>query len=202
MPFVNRKVKVICSYNGTTVSKTNLSRHRKSCTRGTETCLQCPNFYCQTQKELNHHIGTKHAVSYPDGRTKCSSCEKEFPGYNSLQKHKKSEHGKRSRIQDVKVDLDLFISAHRDQGLREELTTCKHFLVDSELVRGRQHVFNFASNRINPSFLKVKLQHVYENLQFAPKFNMLHGFVLRNIEDGKYRYFYAHENNLFLERSQ
>ena len=28
------------------------------------------------------------------------------------------------------------------------------------------------------------------------------GFVLRNVEDGKYRYFYALENNLLLERSQ
>ena len=91
---------------------------------------------------------------------------------------------------------------NRDQEQREELTTCKHFLVDSELVRGRQHVFNFASNRIDSSFLTDKLQHVYENLQCAAKINMALGFVLRNVEDGKYRYFYAHENNLLVERSQ
>ena len=153
MPSINRNEKVTCSYYGTSVSKQNLSCHKKYCTRGTKTCPHCPNFYYKTQKDLNHHIATKHAVSYPDGRTKCSSCEKEFPSYYSLQKHKKSEHGKRSRIQDVNVDLDSFMSDHRDQELREELTTCKHFLVDSELVRGRQHVFNFASNRIDPSFL-------------------------------------------------
>ena len=28
------------------------------------------------------------------------------------------------------------------------------------------------------------------------------GFVLRNVEDGKYLYFFAHENNLLLETSQ
>ena len=94
------------------------------------------------------------------------------------------------------------MSNHRDQELREELTTCKHFLVDSELVRGRKHVFNIASNRIDSSFLKDKLQHVYENLQCAAKINMALGLVLRNVEDGKYRYFYAHENNLLVERSQ
>ena len=74
-------------------------------------------------------------------------------------------------------------------------------LVDSELVRGRQHVLNFASNRIDSSFLMDKLQYVYENLQCA-NINMALGFVLRNVEDGKCRYFYAHENNLLLERSQ
>ena len=137
MPSINRNENVTCSYCGTSVSKQNLSRHKKSCTRGTKTCPHCPNFYYKTQKDLNHHIATKHAVSYPDG-----ICE--FPSYYSLQKQKKSEHGKRSRIQDVNVDLDTFMSDHRDQELREELTTCKHFLVDSELVRGRQHVFNFA----------------------------------------------------------
>ena len=26
-----------------------------------------------------------------------------------------------------------------DQALRQELTACQHFLVDSEFVRGRQH---------------------------------------------------------------
>ena len=31
---------------------------------------------------------------------------------------------------------------------------------------------------------------------------MAPGFVRRNVEDGKYCYFYAHQNNLILERSQ
>ena len=91
---------------------------------------------------------------------------------------------------------------YHDQELREELTASQHFLVDSELVRGRQHVFNFASTNLTPSFLKDKLQHVFENLHCAAKINLALGFVLRNVEDGKNRYFYAHENNLILERSQ
>ena len=35
----------------------------------------------------------------------------------------------------------------------------------------------------------------------AAKVNLAVGFDLRNVEDGRYRYFYAHENNLLLERS-
>ena len=78
---------------------------------------------------------------------------------------------------------------HCDQELREELTTCKRFLVDSEFVRGRRHVFNFASNRIDPSFPKDKLQHVYENLQCAPKIKRALMFILRNVEDGNVVFF-------------
>ena len=77
---------------------------------------------------------------------------------------------------------------HRDAELREELRTCKHFLVNPELVRSRQHVFNYASNYMDSTFLKDKLQHVFESLQCAAE-NMALGFVRRNVEDGKNRYF-------------
>ena len=89
-----------------------------------------------------------------------------------------------------------------DQDLREELRACQHFLVDSEFVRGRRHVFNFASTNVTPSFLKDILPHFYENLPCAATFNLAPAFVLRNKEDGKNRYFNAYGNNLILERSQ
>ena len=34
------------------------------------------------------------------------------------------------------------------------------------------------------------------------KVNLAFGFVLKNIEDGMCRYFYAHENNTIMERSK
>ena len=51
-----------------------------------------------------------------------------------------------------------------DQALRQELTSCQHFLVDSEVVRGRQYVFNFASTNVIPKFLQEKIQQVFESL--------------------------------------
>ena len=75
------------------------------------------------------------------------------------------------------------------------------FLVDSEFVRGRQHVFNFASTNVKPKFLREKFQHVFESLLCAAKVNLALGFVLHNVEDGSYRYFYAHENSLLLQKS-
>ena len=36
----------------------------------------------------------------------------------------------------------------------------------------------------------------------AAKVNLAFGFILKNIEDGRFRYFYAHENNTLLDRSK
>ena len=38
--------------------------------------------------------------------------------------------------------------------------------------------------------------------QCAAKVNLAFGFILKNIEDGWFRYFYAHENNTLLDRSK
>ena len=46
-----------------------------------------------------------------------------------------------------------------------------------------------------------KIQEVFESLQCAAKYYLALGFVQRNVEDGSYRYFYAHESSFFLERS-
>ena len=100
------------------------------------------------------------------------------------------------------MKLDAFTGDYDDQVLRQELTACQHFLVDPEFVRTRQHVFNFASTNDTPKFLREKIQQVFESLHCEAKVNLaLLDFVLRNVQDRYYRYFYAYENNLFLERS-
>ena len=94
-------------------------------------------FSAKTQSEVNHYLTTKHAVSVLETNI-FFSCEKDFPGFTlCLQKHKESEHSKLSR----------------NEGLT--------FLVNSEIVRGRHHVFSFASTDLTPSFLKDEVQHVF-----------------------------------------
>ena len=201
MPSLDRNQQTTCNYCGQKVKKVNLSRPKKSCASGTKSCPQCPNFFCKTQTEMDHHTATKHAIPSMIAKTKCDICEEEYPSFYSLQRHKKSVHGATSRIQNVNVNLDAFMGDYDDQALRLELTACQHFLVDSEFVRGRQHVFNFASTNVTPKFLQENIQQVFESLHCAAKVNLALGFVLRNVEDGSYRYFYAHENSLLLERS-
>ena len=48
--------------------------------------------------------------------------------------------------------------------------------------------------------LNDKLGYVFKELKCAAKVNLAFGFVLKNVEDGSSRPFYAHENNTVMER--
>ena len=89
-----------------------------------------------------------------------------------------------------------------DQSLREELQSCRHFLVDSEIQKGRHSVFNFAVNNLTAQVIEEKLNRVLNKLKCVAKLDLALGFILKNIEDGKFRYFYAHENNTLLDQSK
>ena len=201
MPSLDRNQQTTCNYYGKNVKKVSLSRHKKSCVSGTKSCPQCPNFFCKTQTEMDQDIATKHAIPSMIAKTKCNICEEEYPSFYSLPRHNKSVHGTTSRIQNVNVNLDEFMGDYDNQVLRQELAACQHFWIGSELVRGRQHVFNFASTNVTLKFLREKIQQVFERLHCAAKVNFALGFVLRNVEDGSYRYLNAHENSLLLDRS-
>ena len=55
---------------------------------------------------------------------------------------------------------------------------------------------------LNETIVNEKLGHFFNNLKCAAKVNMAFGFILKNIKDGGFRYFYAHENNTLLDRSK
>ena len=98
-------------------------------------------------------------------------------------------------MEDIVGDVD-------DQNLREELQPCGHFLVDSEIQKGRHSVFNFAVNNLTAQVIEEKLDRVLDKLKCVTKLKLAPGLILKNIEDGKFRYFYAHENNTLLEQSK
>ena len=98
-------------------------------------------------------------------------------------------------MEDIVGDVD-------DQNLREELQSCRHFLVDSEIQKGRHSVFNFAVNNLTSQVIEEKLGRVLDKLKCVAQLNLSLGFILKNIEHGKFRYFYAHENNTLLEQSK
>ena len=52
------------------------------------------------------------------------------------------------------------------------------------------------------SLLNVKLDYVLKELKCSAKVNLAFSFVLKKIEDGMCRYFYAHENNIIMERAK
>ena len=93
------------------------------------------------------------------------------------------------------VDEEHIVGDVEDRGLREQLRSFQHFMVALELERARHKVFNYAVETLNETSVKEKLDRFSNNLKCAAKVNLAFGFILKNIEDGVFRYFYAHENN-------
>ena len=87
------------------------------------------------------------------------------------------------------------------EKLKEELSACQHFLVDTEMENRRHKVFNFQISKLDTKIINEKLEKVFNKLDSAAKINIALCFVLRNIETGEYRFFYAHENNTRYEKS-
>ena len=63
-------------------------------------------------------------------------------------------------------------------------------------------MFNFAVNNLTAQVIEEKLDRVLDKLKCVVQLNLALSFILMNIEDGKFRYFYAHENNTLLEQSK
>ena len=100
------------------------------------------------------------------------------------------------------VDVEHIVGYVEDHRLREELRSCQHFLKDSELERTRDRVINYSVETPNETIVNEKLDHFFKNVKCAAKVNLAFGFILKNIEDGGFRYFDEHENNTLLDRSK
>ena len=192
MPPLNRNEKVKCENCGTQTTKLNLARHKCSCSTGTLFCTQCPNFSTKSQDDLNYHIAKKHSTAKLDVTFKCKLCYQEFPGIYALRQHRNTQHRMQIGSRTRDVDVEHIVGDVADHSLREELRSCQHFLVDSELERARHKVFNYAVEALNKTVVNEKLDHCFNNLKCAAKMNLAFGFILKNLEDGGFRYFYAH----------
>ena len=184
MPSLNRYDKVTCENCGTQTTKLNLARHKKRCSVGTLYCNQCPNFSTKSQNDLNYHIAKKHSASKPDISFKCKLCYAEFPGFYVLRQHRNTQHGTQIGSGTRDVDVEHIVGDVEDHSLGEELRSCQHFLVDSELERARHKVFNYAVETLNETIVNEKLDF-FNNLKCAAKVNLAFGFILKNIEDGR-----------------
>ena len=76
-----------------------------------------------------------------------------------------------------------------DANLKEELRSCQHLLVDSELERARHKVFNYAVETLNETMVNEKLDHFINNLKCATKVILYFEFISKNLEDGEFRCF-------------
>ena len=148
-------------------------------------------------------MAKKHAPTTLKQSTVSSSCEKEFPSYYSLQQQRRKEHGaKQRKPSDTVADLNKIVQEEAEDGekLKDELSACQHFLVDTEMENGSHKVFNFQMSKLDTKIIKEKLEEVFNKLDSAAKIKIALGFVLRNVETGEYRYYKAHENHTLFEK--
>ena len=119
-----------------------------------------------------------------------------------MRQHRNIQHRTQIGPGTEDVDVEHIVGDVEDHRLREELRSCQPFLEDSKLERARQKVFNYAIQNLNAEIVDEKLDLFLNNLKCAAKVNLGFGFILKNIEDEGFRYFYAHENNTLLDRSK
>ena len=142
MPSLIREEKITCENCGTQTTRNNIVPLRKRCSVGKLYCTHCPNFSTKPQNDLNYHIAMKHSVPKLDVTLKCKHCYQKFPGLYALRQHRNTQHGMENGLGTRDVDVEHIVGDVEDHSLREELRSCQHFLVDSELERARHTVIN------------------------------------------------------------
>ena len=140
------------------------------------------NFSTKSQNDLNYHIAKKHNGPKPDDTFKCKHSYQEFIGFYGLGQHRNTEHG--FPIKTANVDLGDNSNKVDEASLKEELRSSQHFLVYSELERGRHKFFKVAIEKVNTKLVLEKLDHFFNNTKCAAKVNLAYGFILRNVVDG------------------
>ena len=85
------------------------------------------------------------------------------------------------------MDVEHIVGDVDDHKLREELRSCQHFLVDSELERARHKVFTYPVETLKETIVNEKLDQFFNNLKCLAKVNLAFGFILKTIEDGGFR---------------
>ena len=183
MPALDRNVKVTSGNSETSVTKQQLSRRHKSrCSGGTWYCPKCPNFSTKSRDDLNYRIVKKHSAAGPKNNHTCKECSFEFSNFSSLRHHKQCYNTAETTSSGEKADLQSLADAGDDKSLEEELQSCRNFLVDSEIQKGKHGVFNSVVNNLTAQVIEEKLDQVLDKLKCAAEPNIAFGFILKNTE--------------------
>ena len=191
MPSLSRNEKKTCEDCDKEYMRFDGARYSKNCVRGVISGSEC-RYFTYNQQETNYHVAKKHAPTTFKQSTVSSSCEKEFPSYYSLQQQRTKEHGaKQRKPSDTVADLNKIEQEEAEDGekLKDELSACQHFLVDTDMENGSHKVFSFQMSKLDTRIIKEKLEKVFNKLDSAAKIKIALGFVLRNVETGEYRYY-------------
>ena len=155
---------------------------------------------------MNYHKARNYSKTTARFVQKCKKCGNDFHSFYLLREHKRKEFGVQICSGTRNVVVTQLMGDVDDNSRKEELETCKHFLVDSEIKNGRHRVYNFAMDTLDPKNVLKKLDVVFDSLKCAAKLIVTFGFLLKKREiwelqvsfcTRKY-YLYASDLNLWL----
>ena len=124
----------------------------------------------------------KHSASNFHITFKCKLCYKEYLGFYAFRQRKNTQRS--CPIKSTYVETDDIINEVDDTNLKQELRSCQHFLVDSELEIARHKILFYAAENLNKTIVKEKLDRFFDSLEFAAKKNSAFGLFLKNMENG------------------
>ena len=165
IPSLIRKEKIACENCGSQTTRNNIVRHKKSCSAGTLYCTHCPDFSTKSQNDLKYHIVKKHSAPKLDVTFKCKLCFQGIPGFYALSQHRNTQHGMQIGSGTRDVDVEHIVGDVEYHNLKEELLSCQHFLVNSQLERARHKVFNYAVENLNAIVVDETLDHFSNKVQ-------------------------------------
>ena len=184
---LNRNKEVTYKNCSNHTKKPNLARHKKRCSVGTCFCTKCHNFSTKSQEVLNYHFAENHSAPKPVVIVKFKLCYQNFTGFYSLPHNKSTAHGFPQRT--TNVEPDDIINDYDDTNFEEELRSCEHFLVDSELGSARRNLFNYTIEHLNGKLLFEKHDLLFNYLKCAANMNPAFGFNLKTLTMEKSRNF-------------
>ena len=151
---------------------------------------------------MNYRIAKKHSASQPKVTHNFQECGESFPRFSSLRQHK-IQHKDLRRKEEQELTLQILkIDSLNNKNLQDQMQSCKHFNIDSEIEKARFKMFKYAIETLSTKIVEKRLDHVFKNLSCAAKVNLAFEFLLKNINSERFRYLYAHENNTLLDRSK
>ena len=145
------------------------------------------NFSTKFPAEMNSNNAKKYSKATACVVQKCQICDQDFQSFFLFRDHKWKEHGAQRGSAAQSADVAKNMGYSDQKSLKEELKTCKHFLVDIEMENGRHRVYNFVKDTLDPKYLLEKLWVVFDSLKYAAKLNAAFGLLLKNVEDGSCR---------------
>ena len=207
MPAIDRNLPVKCIKSEKMVAKLNMARYQKNLVIvGLYHVQNVLTFFTKKKEDLNYHLAKHHAPKDVKLSTVCTVCLEEFPSFYSLRQHKRRKRGTSTKVgtkssEKLKEVLESEELDLNNEQLQQELSACQHFFDDTEMENGIHRMFNFKLSKLDLNEINEKLKEVFEKLNCAAKVNLALRFIFRNVDNDEYRYFFAHENNTFFEKS-